>query len=367
VDVARTDRGERAALPAAEEEPEQTYSSQAWQTAAHVATVGIFIVLVGTCLYLCRYVLVPVFAAVVIATTLGPVVKRAERYGIPASITSIALVLVILALGTIGLTLLSALIYEWIGRAPELGATLQQKLTVLERPLAALRQLKETVMPTDGNTVKLDTGPGLLAPIVGVLTPAAVQIVLFVGTLIFYLIEQNRFRRRLVALFTTREAKLRCLRIARDIEEDLTGYLAVVTVVNFGLGIAVAFGAWLFGLPNPVVLGLLAAIMNYIPYIGSSFMAIALFSVGIVALPTLLQAIMPTVAFIALATLEGQFITPTALGQRLTLNPLTIFLALAFWTWLWGPIGAFLAVPLSIAAAVTFNHLFPSEEVTIPG
>jgi predicted PurR-regulated permease PerM len=129
----------------------------------------------------------------------------------------------------------------------------------------------------------------------------------------------------------------------------------------------VAFGAWLFGLPNPVVLGLLAAIMNYIPYIGSSFMAIALFSVGIVALPTLLQAIMPTVAFIALATLEGQFITPTALGQRLTLNPLTIFLALAFWTWLWGPIGAFLAVPLSIAAAVTFNHLFPSEEVTIPG
>jgi predicted PurR-regulated permease PerM len=238
---------------------------------------------------------------------------------------------------------------------------------VLERPLAALRQLKEAVMPTDGNTVKLDNGPGLLAPIVGVLTPAALQIVLFVGTLIFYLIEQNRFRRRLVALFTTREAKLRCLRISRDIEEDLTGYLAVVTVVNFGLGIVVAFGAWLFGLPNPVVLGLLAAIMNYIPYIGSSFMAIALFSVGIVALPTLLQAIMPTVAFIALATLEGQFITPTALGQRLTLNPLTIFLALAFWTWLWGPIGAFLAVPLSIAAAVTFNHLFPSEEVTIPG
>lgn len=370
MEVQRAER-ERNALAVAEDTPAKTKADaatlRAWRTAANVATIGTFILLGGTCLYLCRYVLLPVLAAVVIGTTLSPLVKRAQRRGIPAGATSVALVLLILALGSIGLTLLSALVYEWIGRAPELGAMLQQKLTVLARPLAALHQLKNAVMPADGNTVTLDAGPSLLTPIVGVLTPAVLQIVLFVGTLIFYMIEQTRVRKRLVSLFASRDAKLKCLRIFNEIEEDLTAYLKVVTVVNIGLGIVVSLGAWLFGLPNPVVIGLLAAIMNYIPYIGPAFMAIALFSVGIIALPTLFQAVIPTIAFIALVTVEGQFITPTALGRRLTLNPLAIFLMLAFWAWLWGPIGAFLAVPMSIMAAVTFSHLFPGDEFTLPG
>jgi predicted PurR-regulated permease PerM len=368
VDVQRAER-ERNALPVADEAADKVDAAtlRAWRTAANVATIGTFILLAGTCLYLCRYVLLPVLAAVVIGTTLAPLVKRAERRGIPPGATSVALVLLILVIGSIGLMLLSALIYEWIGRAPELGATLQQKFTVLERPLAALRQLKDAVMPADGNTVKVDTGANLLTPIVGMLTPALVQIVLFVGTLIFFLIEQMRFRRRIVALFASRDAKLKCLRIFNDIEEDLTAYLGVVTVVNICLGVVVGLGAWLFGLPNPAVIGLLAGIMNYIPYIGPAFMAIALFSVGIIALPTLFQAVIPAAAFIALVTVEGQFITPTALGRRLTLNPLAIFLALAFWAWLWGPVGAFLAVPMSIMAAVTFNHLFPSDDFTLPG
>jgi predicted PurR-regulated permease PerM len=339
----------------------------AWQTAAYVATIGIFILLAVTCLYLARYVLLPVLAAVVIATTLSPVVRRAERYRIPAVATSMALVLVILAVGAVGLTLLSALIYDWVGRAPELGSVLQQKLTVLERPLAALRQLKDAVLPHDANTVTLDMGPSLFAPVVGVLTPAVLQVVLFVGTLIFYMIEQARVRKGLVAMFSSRDAKLRFLRIVREIEDDLTAYLGVVTVVNVCLGCIVALGAWAFGLPNPALLGLLAGVMNYIPYIGPAFMAIALFSVGIVVLPTLLQALIPAAAFVGLATIEGQFITPTALGRRLTLNPLAIFLSLAFWAWLWGPIGAFLAVPLYMAGAITFAHVFPGDDVTLPG
>lgn len=367
MELKRAER-ERASLAVADEADGQAISLRAWRIAANVATIGTFVILAGTSLYLCRYVLLPVLAAVVIGTTLAPVVKRTQRRGIPSGVTAVALVLLILAIGTIGLTLLSALIYEWVGRAPELGAMLQQKLHALDRPLAALRQLKNTVMPSDGNTVKVDNmGPSLFTPIIGVLTPAVVQIVLFVGTLVFYLIEQMQFRKRLISLLPTRTAKLTCLRIFNEIEEDLTAYLGVVTVVNIGLGVVVGLGAWAFGLPNPAVIGLLAAIMNYIPYIGAAFMTIALFSVGIVALPTLFQAVIPAVAFVGVATLEGQFITPTALGRRLTLNPLAIFLALAFWAWLWGPIGAFLAVPLSIMAAVTVNNLFPGDESTLPG
>ena len=188
----------------------------------------------------------------------------------------------------------------------------------------------------------------------------------FLVTLIFFLAVQGDFRRYLVSLFTERDSKLRFLRIANDVEHNLASYVAVVTTINVALGGIVAAGAWLFGLPNPLLFGVLATILNYIPYIGPACMAMILFSVGLVTFATLTYALLPPACFVVLATVEGNMITPTILGHRLTLNPLTIFLALAFWAWLWGPMGAFLAVPLSIVALVISNHVFPSDEPKLP-
>jgi hypothetical protein len=91
-----------------------------------------------------------------------------------------------------------------------------------------------------------------------------------------------------------------------------------------------------------------------------------LLGVGLVSFPSLGYALVPPAAFVGVATIEGQFITPTVLGHRLTLNPLAVLLAIAFWAWLWGPIGAFLAVPLTIVILVTMTHLFPPEESKLP-
>jgi predicted PurR-regulated permease PerM len=107
-------------------------------------------------------------------------------------------------------------------------------------------------------------------------------------------------------------------------------------------------------------------ILNYVPYIGPATMAIILFVVGLVSFSTLGYALLPPLSFVALTTIEGQFLTPWIMGRRLTLNPLLIILALGFWTFLWGPLGAFLAVPLSIVALVTINHLFPGDDATLP-
>jgi predicted PurR-regulated permease PerM len=91
-----------------------------------------------------------------------------------------------------------------------------------------------------------------------------------------------------------------------------------------------------------------------------------MFMVGLVTFPTLTQALLAPVLFLALATLEGHFVTPSIIGHRLTLNPLTVFLSLVFWTWLWGPVGAFLAVPLLIMALVVIGHLFREDEPELP-
>ena len=128
----------------------------------------------------------------------------------------------------------------------------------------------------------------------------------------------------------------------------------------------VAFGAWLFGFATPFLFGLLAMVLNYIPYIGPACMTVVLFAVGLVSFPSATYALVPPAAFVGLATLEGQFITPTVLGHQLTLNPLVVLLALAFWAWIWGPMGAFLAVPVTIIGLVTLHHLFPPDETRLP-
>ena len=176
------------------------------------------------------------------------------------------------------------------------------------------------------------------------------------------LIGRTQLRRVPVAFFDDREARLRTLKIMNDIEHNLTGYLSMVAIINVAVGLAAGIIAWGVGLPDPVAWAVLAFLLNFIPYIGALIMEAALFLVGLVTFPTLTQALAAPLLFLVFATAEGHFITPAIIGRRLTLNPLTVFLSLVFWSWLWGPVGAFLAVPLLIMGLVAVSHLFPSDE-----
>jgi predicted PurR-regulated permease PerM len=332
-----------------------------------MAPVGIFILLLGACLYVCRPILLPVAAALVIGTTLAPLVKRARRWGVPPPVTAVAIVLVLLAAMAIAAMLLAAPVSEWIARAPEIGASIKQKFYVLDAPLSALRQLRDDLLPPSGNAVTVEAPQfSMVTPVLTFLTPALTETMVFLVTLILFLAGQMQFRRYMASFFETRDAKLRFIRITNDIEHNLAAYVATTTAINSVLGITVAIAAWLFGLPTPYILGLVAMVLNYVPYIGPACMALILLSVGLVTFPGLGHALVPPAAFVGLATLEGQFITPTILGHRLTLSPLAIFLALAFWAWLWGPMGAFLAVPFSIMGLVVVSHLFPSDDLRLP-
>jgi predicted PurR-regulated permease PerM len=336
-----------------------------WSSAGSAAIIGIFLLLFVAALHFCRPILMPIFAATIVALTLGPVVKAANRRGISPWIT--ALIIVVLCVGglSIAATALSGPISQWIGRAPEIGASIKEKLSALEQPLASLLQLEETLFGT-GAPAAAPSAPSVVLPVVAFVTPAAGELLLFFGTLMFFLVGQIELRAQLVSFFATRDAKLRFLKIVTDVERNLAGYVAVVTVINASLGVIVALGAFALGFPNPVIFGVLAALLNYVPYVGPAVMVVILFSVGLVSFPSLGQAFIAPLAFVTLTTVEGHFITPTVVGRRVTLNPLLIFLALAFWTWMWGPIGAFLAAPLSIIGLVIVNHLVPSDDVKLP-
>ena len=197
-------------------------------------------------------------------------------------------------------------------------------------------------------------------------TPAVGELMLFFGVLLFFLVGQIGLRNRLVLMFSHQEARLRLLRIFNDIEKNLAGYLAVVTMINAALGLIVGVGAWLVGLPDPAIFGLLAALLNYVPYVGPAIMMITMFGVGLVTFPSLGHALIAPGALLGLCTVEGHFITPAIIGRRITLNPLLVVLSLAFWTWMWGPLGALLAAPVAIVGLVVFSHIFPQEDVKLP-
>jgi predicted PurR-regulated permease PerM len=206
----------------------------------------------------------------------------------------------------------------------------------------------------------------MVTTIFSVLAPAVSQFVLGFGALLFYLVYQQRLRATVVLLLNDREARLTTLRTLSDIDSHMTIYFGTFTIVNVCLGVATATLAWLVGLPNPLLWGALAAVLNYLPYIGPALVIGTLGVAGLLTFPTLGEAIVAPLIFLGIVAIEGQFLTPALMGRRLEINPFAVFLAIAFCTWLWGPIGAFVAVPLLLALRISLLNTLGEEKPELP-
>jgi len=307
---------------------------------------------------------VPVTLSLVIGVMLTPILIRLEDWGLPP-----ALAAAILVIGLAGLLYLAALLFmvplsEWFARAPEIGAELRSRLLQLRQSLSVLYEVEERLQEaaTDGRSAPQQvevTQGGMVENMLRIAPPAIIQVVLFTGSLFFYLATRERLRLGLLSLCVDRAVKLRAARIMRDTEKSISRYLLTISVVNVGLGIATGLAMWMLDMPTPAFWGALAAVFNFIPYIGPWTLGAILVAVALVSFDTVSQIVAPPLAFLALNIVESQLVTPSALGRSLTLNPFLVFLALSFWLYMWGPVGAFLAVPFLILCAVALTHLLP--------
>jgi predicted PurR-regulated permease PerM len=155
------------------------------------------------------------------------------------------------------------------------------------------------------------------------------------------------------------EDKKRAVDIARQIETEVSRYLITITLINVGLGLAVWGAMALVHVPNPLLWGVVAAILNFIPFLGPLTMICLLAMVGFLTFPDLPHALIAPGAFVGLHVLESYLVTPTIVGRRLTLNPVVVFLGLIFWGWLWGIAGAILAVPIMMVLKIICEHSEP--------
>jgi predicted PurR-regulated permease PerM len=326
------------------------------------ALVALLIICVVAVLYFAKAFFLPVVMAFVVGTMLSPAASFLERYRIPRAIGAVLIVVAVATLAAFTVGLISSPLLEWSTRLPELAARLKDKLHVFDPLLALWQELHSLVGGSDSlpglQLPKLDW----VQPTIEFLSPTFTEFLLFFATLILFVASWKDLRRALVMNFSHREARLRALRILNEIEEHLGSYLLTVTMINAAVGVATGIVCAIARMPNPVGLGALAVTLNFIPIIGPVATFAVLAVVGIIALPTLGAALVAPLAFVGIAFMEGHFITPTIIGRRLALNALAVFLALAFWTWLWGPMGAFLSSPLLIVALIVKEHLLPAED-----
>jgi predicted PurR-regulated permease PerM len=347
-----------------------TGSEATWNRASQVAVLGLFVIAILWSCYVAQHVIVPILLAWVIATIVLPLVKWLQDRGVSRAAAATCVTLLFLLLIAALVILLSAPVASWLGRASQLGSLLRERLESFSHPLALLQELQKGLGAIEGSGTKVmkveQQSASMVSTILGVLTPAITQFLLFLGALIFYLIYRDQLRATVVHLVSHREGRLTTLRALNEIDDNMTTYFGTFTLVNVGLGVVATVLTWATGLPNPFLWGVLACVLNYIPYIGPAIMIGTLAVVGLFVHPNLGAAVVAPLLYLATVTLEGHFLTPAVMGQRLELNPFAIFLAIAFCAWLWGPMGAFLAVPLLMALSVVVTHAWSEEKPIIP-
>lgn len=304
-------------------------------------------------LYLARFVMVPVVAGIVVGFILGPIGDRGHERGIPRAATFSLLVVGVLAgIGVLGTMLLPA-VQGVVEAMPQAAVRVSHFTQNLKGWIGALGSFA-TAPAADMSSANGTSGVEIASSAVTYLSPVLSQGLIFLFTLVLFLASRNETRQTIVMTFSSREHRLAALKTFSQIENRLADYFIAVTLVNIGVGIAVAAVFFALGVKGALTWGIVAFSLNFLPVVGPLLIKGALLAYGILVEPTLMGILGPFLAFLVISVVEANLITPRIVGDRITINPLLVFFSVVFWTWLWGFAGAFLAMPLLAIASAVF-------------
>jgi len=335
-----------------------------------VATTGLFLLAVFYTAYFIRSLLLPLVLALLLSYLLRPIVRFLARLKIPPLISSALVLLSVVALISYGISVLVTPAAGWLEKAPYSLQQLQRKLLPFKRPMEKVAQASgaiENLAATENQdgqkktpVVEVKQHP-IADRLVGQ-TPELVASTLTMLILLYFLLAYDGvFLAKLIKLMPTLSDKKRAVSIAHEIEGQVSRYLFTITVINCCLGLAVGTTVGLLGLPNPVMWGVMVALLNFVPYLGALTGIICMTLGAVLSFDSLSYALLFPASYFILASLEGNFITPMVMGRSLTLNPVLVLLSLVFWGWMWGIVGVILAVPILAAFKIFCSHIEQME------
>ena len=327
-----------------------------------VAITGLFILAVLYTLFFARAFLLPIILAVLLDFLLSPLIRTLKRFRIPEPLGAALVILGLLGLLGGAAYSLADPAREWVQKAPQSIATVQSRLRELRRPVDQVTRTAEQVEAATegakgGPQEVVVRGPRLSERIFGTTQSLLTGTLETLILLYFLLAAGDLFLQKLIKVLPLLRDKKKAVAIARETEASISTYLLTVAVVNVGLGIAVTLVMLLLKMPNALLWGSLAALAEFIPYIGATMMLGLLAMAGLVAFPDLGHALLVPGAYLAVNLIQANFVSPTVLGRRLTLNPVAILVGLVFWWWIWGVGGAFIAVPLLATFKIFCDHI----------
>lgn len=346
------------------------------QKAASWAVIVIASFAILTAMKVGGEILAPIFLALTAGIILSPVTDGLERIGLPRAVSALASFGVGLCAIAGIVLIVQPVVTRTVDAFPTVWREVNSAIYTMRGELRSVTDMSEDVKalfapPVDkeGNPADAvrraspavqDGGDGETIPtvedVIFMAPTIAARILIFMGSLFFFVLTRREiygaFARRFAPEHRIEDSALRFAHAERQVSR----YFLTITLINIGLGVCVGAGMAAIGMPAPHIWGGLVFLLNYILYVGPAMMAAALVIAGVTVFDGAMAAA-PAVIYLTMNMIEAQFVTPSLVGRSLSVNPLLVFLSLVLFMWLWGAIGAIVAIPLLVWGLVITSDI----------
>ncbi len=302
--------------------------------------------------YVARDVLIPIALAVLLALVLRPLLKKLQLLHVPTLLASLLIVIAVAALIVVGIVTLAGEAQKWLADAPQTVERVRNMLPTKAGPLddlaKATKAVQDLAQPEKTETTvpvemkSADTTFTILGASGHFLGALIIVFVLAFFVLAF----SDNLLQQAVESQSSISDKRKLVQLVQSIENGVSRYLATITLINLGMGLVTAISLWLIGIENPLLWGVMAAILNYVPHVGAMACMVILFFVGAVSRESLWFGAGAAGLFFVTTSVESYFVTPFVLSRSLQLSPLAVIASLLLFGWLWGIAGGLMAAPL---------------------
>lgn len=334
-----------------------------------LALTGIFLFLTVYSLKLGSTFFIPVVLALLLNFLFASVIRALSRLYIPAPLGAALVLFALLGSLAFGIYQLALPARDWMAKFPQTVRQVERKLKDVKQSVQEVTKATQEVdrltsLNTGEKTQKVEVrrstlGESLLGPTQEFLVGAGLVFIL----LFFFLASGDLFLRKLVSVLPTFHDKKLAVEISHQIEHDISTYLLAITVINMVFGAAVGGSMYLLGMPNPLLWGVMAGFLHFIPFLGAMIGITIVTMVALVTLDNMTTILLVPVSYLGLNLLEEYVILPHVMGRRLMLNPVVVLLWAIFWGWLWGVPGALMAVPLLAILKIICDHVEPLSAI----
>jgi predicted PurR-regulated permease PerM len=323
---------------------------------------GLFALALLTALYFAAPIVLPVVLAIVLKLLLQPLVRLTDRAGLPRALGALLAVFLLLAALAALISGVAGPAASWAGKLPDAIPQIQQKMAFLARPIGSIQWMMQqlgSIPGVGGGLPQASAQFNVMGALFSGTATVAAGLFTTIVVLFYLLVSGETFLRRFVEVLPSFAEKRRAVELTLDIERNISAYLITVTLINLVVGLLTLLVMWVTGVANPLLWGLIAFVVNFVPILGPMVAIVIFLMASVLSLGVTWWALLPVGLYFLIHVVEGEIVTPMLMARRFTINPVAVILSLLFWYWMWGVPGAILAVPLLAIVKIVCDDIRP--------